>query len=108
MRVQAFCSAMGFPQQLPPLTLRVEYSGYLTQSRDGSNLMCSTRHAASLQSLAAAALRAINPNRMLQHVVNVAVFGETLLVLLISRADDLVDCQRWKPRRSSSYAWSMN
>ncbi|MCO5966166.1 hypothetical protein [Sinorhizobium meliloti] len=107
MRVQAFYPAMGFQQQLPPLILRGEYPGNLMHSCDGSSVMCSTRHAASPQSLAAAALRAINPNRMLQHLVNVAALARccsscSLAGLMTSSIASFGN------RGNSWYAWSMN
>ncbi|MER8791429.1 hypothetical protein NKH71_26860 [Mesorhizobium sp. M0983] len=91
--IQAFCSAMGLPPQAPPLTLRFERSGNLhIECRDGSVVMYLTR-AMPLhrQGIAAAALKAVHPDRALPHMVNVAFYGEALLVLLISITENRVD-----------------
>ncbi|GLS30842.1 type III secretion chaperone SycN [Mesorhizobium albiziae] len=91
--IQAFCSAMGLPPQTPPLTLRFERSGNLhLECRDGSFVMYLTR-AMPLRrkGAAAAALRAVHPDRALPFMVHVAFNGEALLVLLIGMAMDRVD-----------------
>ncbi|NRP75103.1 Chaperone protein SycN [Ensifer psoraleae] len=91
--VQAFCSAMGFPLQTPPVTLRLERSGNLhMESRDGTFVMYLTR-AMPLhrKGAAAAALRAVHPDRALPFMVHVAFYGDALLVLLIGMAEERID-----------------
>ncbi|RUV64375.1 MULTISPECIES: hypothetical protein [unclassified Mesorhizobium] len=91
--IRAFCSAMGLPPQAPPLTLRFERSGDLhMECRDGFVAMYLTR-AMPLhrKGVAAAALSAVHPDRTVPHMVNVAFYGEALLVLLISIAENSVD-----------------
>ncbi|ULJ74457.1 hypothetical protein [Rhizobium gallicum] len=91
--VQAFCSLMGLPLQTPPITLRFERSGDLhMESRDGSFVMYLTRAMPlHLKGAAAAALRAVHPDRTLPFVVHVAFHGEALLVLLIGMTEERID-----------------
>lgn len=88
-----FVSAVGLPPQAAPLVLRFERAGRLhLETRDGFVVACLTRDVPLYRTgVAAAALRAVHPDRGLPFVVHAAFRGEATLVFLCRLPERSVD-----------------
>lgn len=91
--VAQFCAQLGLPAARLPLVLSFERSGKLhLEERDGTITVILARPVPPHQSgVAAAALRAVHPDRALPFPVRAAFKGEDTLVLLSRIPSDRVD-----------------
>ncbi len=91
--VQELCATMGVGARELPLVLRFERSGelHIERSNDGILIYLAREVPGYRHGVAAAALRAVHPDRGLPFVVKAAFRGEDTLVFLARIPEERVD-----------------
>lgn len=91
--VRELCASIGVGARDLPLVLRFERSGemHIERSKDGIVIYLARAVAEYRTGIAAAALRAVHPDRGLPFLVKAAFRGDETLVLLVSVPEENVD-----------------